>query len=306
MISIILLSFNSGNRITRSYNKIKDLMDNNNIQFELIVADDGSTDDSFDIARKLSQERDDVIAIKLSKNYTSHYAAFAALTVANGDCATLIPDDEQQPYSTLVEMYKLWLAGDKIILPYREARDDKWHQTLLSRLFYVTMNRLSEIELPKFGIDTWFIDRSIIEILNNQISPRSTTTFTEIIRLGFNPTYLPYNRPLGLNEGKSRWSFKKKLKLASDIFFSSSTWPIRVIMWTGIFSFCISLLMSFYYLFVYLLGNSGAPSGWTTLVLLLIFFSGLILLSIGIIARYIHLIYIEVKARPGFIISDKV
>ena len=306
MLSIILLSYNSGNRIITSYEKLKVIMDNNNIPFELIVADDGSVDDSFEIARNLALEKEEVLAIKLSKNYTSHYAAFAALTVANGDCVTIIPDDEQQPYSSLVEMHKLWQHGERIILPYRKVRADKWHHKLLSRLFYLTMNGFSDIELPKFGIDTWFIDRSIVEILNKEISPRATTTITEIIRLGFNPIYLPYERPQGLNQGKSRWTFRKKLKLASDIFYSTSTFPIRLIMRIGMLSFTISVLLGMYYLGMYVLELSRAPLGWTTLILAIVFFSGIILLSLGIIARYIHLIYIEVKARPGFIISDKV
>ena len=304
MLSVILLSYNSGERITLAYQKLCELFNDNKIPFELIIVDDGSKDNSFEIASGLALETNNVIALKLSKNYTSHYAAFAGLTVANGNCATLIPDDEQQPYSTLLSMYSLWEKGDKIILPYRESRNDRWHQTMLSRLFYIGMNRLSDIDLPKFGIDTWFIDRSIVDILNTKISPRATTTFTEIIRLGFSPTYMPFERPIGLNEGKSRWSFKKKLKLASDIFYSSSTAPIRAIMWTGITSSSLSLVMGCYYLLIYIFGFSRAPLGWTTLVLLLIFFSGLILLSLGIIARYIHLIFVEAKGRPGYVISQ--
>lgn len=304
MLSIILLGYNSGNRINIAFDRLNNLLTENHINYELIIVDDGSLDDTYARAARLVMEnKGKVKAIKLSRNFTSHYAIFAGLTKAAGDCITVIPDDEQQPYETLVKMYDLWAKGHKVILPYRITRDDLFLQKLFSQSFYSIMNKISDISFPKYGIDTFFIDKSVAHILRTQIRPIATTTITEILRLGFSPEFIGYDRPIGFNEGKSRWTIKKKLKLARDTFYSSSTFPIRFINLLGLTTFLFSLILSLIYLINKVIGYADLPAGWSTIVILISFFSGLILLSLGIIANYLHLVYIDVKNRPGFIIE---
>lgn len=305
MLSIILLGYNSGDRINIAFKRLNQLMTENRIDYELIIVDDGSIDDTFARASELAKLHEGTIkAIKLSKNFTSHYAIFAGLSKAEGKCITVIPDDEQQPYETILKMYELWEKGHKVILPYRFSRGDLFLQRLFSRSFYSIMNKMSDVSFPKFGIDTFFIDKSVAHILATKIRPIATTTITEILRLGFNPEFIGYDRPIGLNKGKSRWTLKKKLNLARDTFYSSSSFPIKLINRLGLATFLLSFVLSIFYLANKLVGYVELPSGWSTIVILLSFFSGLILLSLGIIANYIHLIYVEVKNRPGFIIED--
>jgi dolichol-phosphate mannosyltransferase len=261
------------------------------------------------VAQALREKYPNVKAYQLSKNYTSHYGIFAGLSVSDGECAVAIPDDDQQPYHLLVESYRLWEQGHKIIIPYREDRKDTFISKMWAVGFYKIMNYLSDVALPPMGADTCFIDREVITILNKSIHPINTTTITEIIRLGFDPVYLPYTRPEGIGK-KSRWTFKKKYKLAKDYFFSSSTFPIRFITSLGAFFSVFSFLVMLVYIYAKLFGNpefwdlEQAP-GWTSTILLISFFSGLILFSLGIIAEYIWRIYEEVKNRPGFIIKQK-
>jgi dolichol-phosphate mannosyltransferase len=241
----------------------------------------------------------------LSRNFTSHYSVFAGLSVAKGACAVAIPDDEQQPYGTLVEMYRLWQNGHKIIFPYRVSREDPWMSKLFSNIFYKVMNTLSDVTYPEGGVDICLIDREVIDILNSRIHPINTTTITEILRLGFDPYSLPYERPLGTNR-KSRWSFKKKVKLAMDTFFSCSSFPIKLITYSGLFFCFFSVCLICLYTYIALFGNKkfwGVPvPGWTSLVIFISFFSGIILFSLGVIAEYVWRIYEEVKNRPGYII----
>lgn len=308
-LSIILLSYYSGERILKVYEKVKLKLGEENIPFEFIIMDDGSQDISHQIALELENSAENVKAFQLSKNYTSHYSAFAGLSVCEGGCATIIPDDEQQPYDTLVQMYRLWEKGEKVVIPFRETRGDPAVSKMFSQSFYRIMNSLSEISFPKGGADSFFIDREVIDILNNYIHPINTTTITEILRLGYSPYFLPYERPLGDNK-KSRWSFKKKVKLAKDFFFSSSTFPIKFITSIGIFFSAMSALVILIYTYAKLWGNeafwklSNVP-GWTSTIVIISFFSGLTLFSLGIIAEYIWRIYEEVKARPGYIIKKK-
>jgi glycosyltransferase involved in cell wall biosynthesis len=309
LLSLILLSYCSENRITLAYYKVKAILEKEKIPFEFIVMDDGSKDNSYNIALELEKKESNVRAYQLSKNYTSHYSILAGLSLCNGACAMPMVDDEQQPYSTIVEMYRLWEKGAKAIIPHRFTRDDPWGIRFLSGIYYKIMNSISEITFPKGGADLYFIDRELIDIINSQIHPIKTSSIIEVLRLGFDPVFLPYQRPLGLNKGKSRWSFRKKLNLAKDTFFSSSTFPIRLILNIGLFFSIVSFGLIIFYIYIRIWGNSNfwgySVKGWTSLVIFISFFSGLILFSLGIIAEYIWRIYEEVKGRPGYIIKKK-
>jgi dolichol-phosphate mannosyltransferase len=308
MLSIILLSYYSKERITDAYTKVSKVMLEQNIPIEFIVVDDGSRDESYAMAMALERLHDNVKVYQLSRNYSSNYAAFAGLSVCTGGCAAIIPDDEQQPYSTLVDMYRLWESGHKIVIPYRVKRDDGFFTDLTAKLFYRIINRISEVKFPDGGADTFLVDREVVDILNEKIHPVNTAIITEILRLGFDPHFIPYERMRGINS-KSRWTFRKKYRFFKDIFFSGSTWPIRAITAMGLFFAFTAFFLIIFYAYIALFGNKAfwgeMLPGWTSTVIIISFFSGLILFSLGIIAEYIWRIYEEVKGRPGYIIRKK-
>lgn len=308
-LSVILLSYYSEERIRKAYGKLKELLERERIPFEFIVMDDGSKDDSYRMALELEKEFANVRAFQLSRNYTSHYSIFAGLSVARGACAMPIVDDEQQPYQTIVDMYRLWEQGRKIIIPHRIVREDPWRSRVFSSCFYKLMNFFSEVKYPIGGADLFLIDREVIDILNTRIHPINTASIAEVLRLGFDPYFYPYSRPLGLNRKKSRWSFRKKIQLAKDTFFSSSSFPILLINRIGFLSAFLAAMLIVFYLYITLWGNHkfwgiNVP-GWISIILCIMLFGGLIMLSLGVIAEYIWRIYGEVKARPGYIIKRK-
>lgn len=307
MLSVILLSYYSGKRLENVHQSLNDELVKNKIPFELIIIDDGSKDNSYEIALSMENKHDNIRAYKLSKNYTSNYAIFAGLSLSIGDCVTAIPDDDQQPYYTLVEMYKLWEKGEKIVIPHRKHRDDGLLSDYFSNFYYNIMNKFSEIEFPKGGADLFFIDREVVDIINEFIHPKNTAIVPEILRLGFEPYFLPFDRPK--SKYKSRWTFKKKSKLFLDTFISSSAFPIKLITHLGVFFSLLSFILIMFYAYIKILGNEQfwglTIPGWTSTILFISFFSGLILFSLGIIAEYIWRIHEEVKDRPGYIIKKK-
>ena len=115
-------------------------------------------------------------------------------------------------------MYRIWEKGKKVIIPFRNKRDDSFMSNIFSNLYYAIMNTLSEIRFPKGGADIFLADREIIDIFNKYIHPKNTSTIIEVLRLGFDPVYLPFNRPACKNT-KSRWTLRKKIRLALDTFF---------------------------------------------------------------------------------------
>ncbi|MBP7463338.1 MAG: glycosyltransferase [Bacteroidales bacterium] len=307
LLSVVLLSYYSGERLIKCYEKLSACMKAENIPFEMIIIDDGSTDNSYEIALSLEKQHSNVFAYQLSRNYTSHYAIFAGFSKVNGACATAMPDDFQQPLDTYVNMYRQWQMGNKLIIPYRISRNDGFIKDLFSKWYYRVMNRLSIVKFPPGGFDIFLADRELIDILNNRISPINTSTTVEVLRMGFSPVFIPYERPVV--KSKSRWTLKKKIKQAADSFFTSSNFPIRLITFLGIITFIFSVILSVFTIIIKLtgektLGGFSIP-GWATTVIFISMFSGLILLSLGIIAEYVWRIYEEVKNRPGFIIKKK-
>lgn len=308
MLSIILLSYYSGGRIVKVYSDLQQILGLNEIKFELIIIDDGSKDNSFEVASELERTSSNVRAFQLSKNYSSFYAIFAGLSVCQGNCAIAIPDDEQLPYEAIVKMYRKWQKGEKIIIPHRIKRADGHFNNMCANLFYRLINSVSEVKYPSGGADTFFIDREIIDIVNSKIHPVHTSIVAEVLRLGFSPCFHSYERGIGINP-KSRWSQKKKFKLFKDIFFSSSTLPIKLITLIGLFFIFASLILVILYGYVLIFGEADRRKielpTWASTMVIVSFFSGIIVFSLGIIAEYIWRIYEEVKNRPGYIIRKK-
>ena len=136
---------------------------------------------------------------------------------------------------------------------------------------------------------------------------RNTTPVIELLKLGYSTVFVPYQRPQ--RAGKSRWTLRKKINLALNTFFASSIFPLRMITWLGLIIFCFSLLAILLIIAAKIFSDNtlfGFPiQGWTTLVVLMTMFNGILMLSIGVVSEYLWRIYEEVKQRPPYIIRDK-
>lgn len=304
-LSIILFSYFSSSRLIKTSEKIISRMEEEQIPFELIIIDDGSTDDSFDIARNLARQDERIHAYQLSRNYTTNYAKFAGLEVCTGDCAVGVPDDLQRPLSTVVQMYRLWQEGEQIVIDFRSSRDDGWLNDLFSNLYYRIMNMFSQVSFPPGGADGFLADREVIDILTTRIHPINTSIMVEVLRLGFSPYYLASERPKV--NSKSRWTFRKKMRLALDTFFTSSNFPIKLITFVGLFTFFSSIMLIVLVIYAKFYADNRlfgfSIPGWTTSIIFITLFNSLNLLSMGVIAEYIWRIYEEAKGRPGYLIK---
>jgi dolichol-phosphate mannosyltransferase len=249
---------------------------------------------------------ENVFAYQLTKNFTSPMAQFAGLEVCTGQCASPMPDDGQRPIGHIIEMYRMWEKGNKIIMGYRSDRRDGWLSDFFSHSYYSMMNRFSSIRFPPGGSDGYLIDREIIDVLNTRISKRNTTPVIELLKLGYNAMFIPYSRPQ--SSGKSRWTMSKKINLALNTFFSSSIVPLRMITWLGLIVFILSLIAIIFIVGAKLFSDNtlfGFPiQGWTTIVVLITLFNGILMLCIGLVSEYMWRIYEEVKKRPPYLIRE--
>lgn len=307
MLSIILLSYQSGERLREVHALVKAKMESEAIPYELIIMDDGSSDNSFFIAKDLQVHHSEVRAYRLSKNFTSPYSQFAGMSIAKGDCITPMADDFQKPVEVIVEMYRKWEKGAKIVICHRSKRNDDFITTIFANAYYWMMNHFSNVKFPVGGSDGMLVDREVADILIHQVKQNSSSPIMEVLKLGFDPVLVPFERPASVT--KSRWTFKKKLKLAADTFFSSSSVPIRFITVLGFLIFVLSTIFILLVLGLKIFSDNklfGLPiQGWTTIVILLCLFNGLILFSLGIVAEYIWRIYELTKGNPPFIIRKE-
>ncbi|WP_353481966.1 glycosyltransferase family 2 protein [Haliscomenobacter sp.] len=304
LLSLLIPAFNSAKRLRPAYEALTQCLENEQIPFELLIIDDGSKDDTWQLMKAIAAEDSRVYVYRMSRNYTSPYVHFAGMSVCKGACITFMPDDLQRPLETMIECYRLWEKGHKLVISYRTSRNDGWFNDLFSNTYYRIMNALSEVTFPPGGADGFLADREIIDIMNSSIHPIHTSSVVEVLRLGFDPVFVPYDRPS--RPGKSRWTWKKKVRLAKDTFFASSSFPIRAITYLGFNISLLCLLAIPFLIYARFFAESHlfgfAIPGWTTIITLVAFFNGLMLFCLGIVAEYIWRIYEEVKGRPGFLL----
>ena len=308
LLSVILLSYQSEDRLGPTIDRLIRTLEEEAISFEIIIVDDGSTDRSSARAHALVEEDGRIRAFDLSRNFGSPYSQFAGLSLATGACVVSVPDDLQSPPELIVEMYRLWEQGHKIVVANRRSRSDGLVNDFFSNLYYWLMNKFSDVSFPPGGSDRFLADREIVDLLNTSIHPINTTPLLEVFRLGFSPHYLSYDRPP--TSGKSRWTLEKKLKLAADTFFGSSSYPLRLITLLGFAIFVVCLLCVLVIIWARIFTDYQvfglATNGWATSMVIMTMFNGLILLCIGIVAEYIWRIHEEVKNRPGYIVRKPI
>lgn len=271
-----------------------------NIDLELIFVDDGSTDKSFEILHKFFNLYKEIKILKLTKNFGQLYAVDAGLQLVTGDCVGIISADLQDDYMLFIDMYRLWFNGKKYVIAERNNREDNFLHQSFSNLYWQMVGKYAVKGYPKGGYDFFLIDRIIVNEVK-KIREKNTHLFVLIFNLGFKPERIFYTRK-NRTAGRSQWTFLKKVKLFLDTFIAFSYLPVRFISYAGIFfsfvSFIFGLLLI---LNKIIFGNPYV--GWTSLVVLLSFIGGIIMLSLGIIGEYLWRILDEVRSRPTYVIE---
>lgn len=272
-----------------------------NMDYELIMVDDGSGDKSYEIMKKLRGNDKKIKLIKLARNFGSHVALLAGLTHATGDCVTCISADLQDPPENIMKMLEKWKAGTKVVLAVRKDREESLMQKFFSNTYYRLMRRYALKDMPKGGFDSFLIDKKVAKIIS-EMEEKNTSIMGQILWCGFKHEMIYYIRRKR-EKGKSRWTLSKKIKLFIDSFVSFSYVPIRFASVVGILASFASLVWIIVIVCTKIFVGIDTD-GWTTLMAVLLFSSGLILLTLGVIGEYLWRIFDTVRSRPVFIIEE--
>lgn len=300
--SVIVPVFNEEKNIRLMYEKLVEFMPEES--FEIIFVDDGSRDGTLGEIERLAAEDRRVKGVSLSRNFGHQIALTAGYDLAAGRAVICLDGDLQQPPELVPQMIAKWKEGYDIVLTIREdSVDTPLFKRLTSKLYYRIINTLSGIEIPPGAADFRLMDRKVVDAFN---SFRERNRFIRgiISWMGYRCAYLHY-RAGERKHGKTRYSLRKMFGLAADGILSFSSYPLKL---ASLFGYTISVF-AFIYIIYALFAKfrfNTAISGWTSLIITVLFLGGIQLICIGIIGEYISRIYEETKNRPLYIIDKKI
>lgn len=272
-----------------------------NCDFEFVFVDDGSKDSSFSLLMEAKEQDSRIKVIKLSRNFGSMSAIQAGLRYTTGDCVGIIAADLQDPPEMFKEMVEHWRKGIKVVLGTRADREESFSQKMFSNTYYFLLEKLALKGYPKGGFDFLLIDKQVVEEVL-EIQEKNTNVMSLIYWLGHDQVQIPYVRQ-ERKLGKSRWTLSKKIKLFVDSFVSFSYTPIRFM---SIIGFVTAFLSFLYGVFVIISTVFGIIElqGWTTIIALITFLLGIIMIMLGIIGEYLWRILDESRERPSYVVDQ--
>lgn len=269
-----------------------------------LLINDGSTDDTLDIMKNLSETFDNIFYLSFSRNFGKEAAILAGLEASDGDFVTIMDADLQDPPFLLTEMYKDMLEGQYDIVGCRRIsrKGEPFIRSFLSRSFYWVINHLSHTEIPSGVRDFRLMTRQVV---NEILRLTEVNRFSKglLAWVGFKTKYLTYEN-IERKAGKTSWHFWQLISYSIDGIVNFSDAPLNFATLMGFISFIISMLLAAFYTFKTLI--FGDPvQGFPTLITLLLLIGGIQLFALGIIGKYIGKIFLETKHRPIYIIKDK-
>jgi dolichol-phosphate mannosyltransferase len=271
------------------------------MSYEIVFVDDGSKDKTVKEIQKLQSKHDNIRLAKLSRNFGSHAAILAGLSITTGDVATFISADLQDPPEIIMQMLGKWQNGADSVIAVREDREESFIQKFFSNTYYRIMRKIALKNMPLGGFDCFMIDRKVINTIV-RMNEKNTSLMGLILWSGYKIEEIRYVRK-ARELGKSRWTFGKKVKYFTDSMVSFSFFPLKAITIIGILFSLISAIWMIAILISWLVGRIPVQ-GFTTLILVILFSSGLILFSLGMIGEYLWRILDATRERPTFIIDE--
>lgn len=299
LLSIVLPAYNEEQNIPNTAETLKELLEENGIEYELVFISDGSRDGTFAEIEKAARENPRIRGAEFSRNFGKEAGIFAGLELTAGDAVVVMDCDLQHPPQVIPEMWKLWQEGAEVVEGIKKSRGkESLGHRLSAGLFYKVMSRLIKMDMSASS-DFKLLDRKVVDVL--LALPERNTFFRALSFWAGFQTRQVYYEVQERQYGESKWSFWSLMKYAISNATSFSTLPLQLVTVMGLVSILFSLVLFVQTLVRFLSGT--AVEGFTTVILLILIIGGFLMLSLGIIGHYIARIYEEVKGRPKYIIS---
>lgn len=305
-ISVVIPMYYEEEVAQECYERMTEVLSNiPNYDYELILVNDGSKDNTLPILEKIAAKDNKVKVLSFARNFGHQCAVTAGLKEVTGDVAVIIDADLQDPPEIIPEMLKKWEEGNEVVYGKRKTRDgESVFKLMTAKVFYKTLNALSDVDIPKDTGDFRLVDRKIVDQMN-QLPEHNKFLRGLWSWLGYKQYAFEYERKERV-AGKTKYPLKKMLKLASDGIISFSTKPLKLVGGLGIISIIISFLILVYAIISYIFRLNELSAGWTSIMIAITFFAGVQLMALWVMSEYIGRIYDETKRRPQYIIDKKI
>lgn len=299
-ISIIIPVYFNSDTLMLLYEDMKEKILHKLGDYEIVFVDDGSGDNSWEVMNQIRDLDKNVKCVKLSRNFGEHSAILAGLSNCTGDCAVTKQADLQEDSKLILDMYESWKRGNKVVLAVRAQRDDSAIKKFFANLYYAIVRKCIEKTMPVGGFDCYLLDRQVIEVLQ-MLDEKNSALTLQVLWVGFQSEKIYFHRK-DREIGESRWTFSKKFKLVLDSMMSFSYFPIRFMSGMGV----VFAIISFLWIVGVILERLivGTPiAGWASLMCLVLFSTGLILLMLGILGEYLWRTLDASRNRPPFLVD---
>lgn len=302
-LSVVIPVYCEGAFLQEVLAKIQNAVEGINEPYELILVDDGSTDNTWEVVRKVSKTYKMLKSVRLSRNFGKEAALSAGLDRAQGKIVITMDGDLQHPPSLIPEMVRIWRESEPDIV--EAIKTDRGNESVIGRLgatfFYYIMNKLSGYNI-RGASDFKLMNRHVVDAWRS-MNERNLFFRGMSAWLGFKRIQIPFEVPERIG-GSSRWSFLRLLRLSLGGLTAFSSLPLHFISLMGGLIFCISIILGIQTLYFKFSGR--AVSGFATVILLLLLIGSAIMIGLGIIGEYIARIYEEVKGRPRYVVAEEI
>ncbi|MGA9288453.1 MAG: glycosyltransferase family 2 protein [Anaerobacillus sp.] len=300
--SIIIPMYNEEATIEKTYRRLKKVMNEIGSTYELLFINDGSQDRSGEIVKDFSTWDKTIQVIELSRNFGHQIAITAGMDYASGDAIVVIDADLQDPPELIKDMIEKWKEGFEVVYAKRTKRKgESFFKRSTASLFYRVLRGLTDIDIPIDTGDFRLIDRKVCDQMT-QLHEKNRFVRGLVSWVGFNQTAVEYERDERVF-GESKYPLKKMLKLSLDGITSFSYKPLKLASYGGVLlsfaGFIYMLVVIYQKLFTH-----TTVMGWSSLIVIQLFFFGFVLSILGVVGEYIGRIYDETKNRPIYIVSE--
>ena len=303
-VSFVIPVFNEEQSLSGLYSRLKAVIDQQGLSYEIIMVDDGSTDTSIFEIHKLNEKDHHVKLISFSRNFGHMIALSAGLDYASGDAVITLDADLQHPPEIIPKLIEKWQGGAEVVNTVRkEASSTGFIKKITAGFFYWLINKIARINLTANTADYRLLDRKVVATLKT-LKERSRFIRGLVSWVGFKQAFIEYHADERV-AGKTKYSFSKMVSFAIDGITSFSAVPLRLATYLGLIMSFFSFLYIVYAIYIRFF-TSRAIAGWTSVMVAVLLIGSVQLVFLGIIGEYLSRVFDETKKRPLYIVSKKI
>ena len=302
-ISVVLPVYKCGECVAEMHRQLVAAIEPLTHSFEIVFVNDGCPANSWEAVREAAASDARVKAINLSRNFGQHYAIAAGLHYCSGNWVVVMDCDLQDRPGEIPKLYRKALEGYDIVYALRHERQDRWPKRLLSRMFSMVYNLLSDIKLDPKACNFSIVSRQVIDSYC-RLKELNRSYHLMLRWLGFRATYVSVEHAERF-AGKSAYNLRRGFTLAIESIASQSNKPLILAIRTGFLMSGTALLLGLFLVLRYLMHGVGV-AGWTSVIVSIYFTGGLMLANMGILGLYLGKVFNEVKERPLYIVKDMI